>query len=222
MKKLGLSTFDYKLDYTVFDSIDTEEKAYWLGFMYADGWVTSNRPAIGLGLKEEDSYHLEKFVRFFKLRKVKITHTLTKLNGKSYPQCKWSLQNSHVYNRLIELGCIPNKSLMLKFPDKSIFKEESLVYFFIRGYTDGDGCLWFNKSNKINLEIIGTKEFLEGIMIYFPNKFSFGHKDKRHLSSNTYKLISCGNNAIEVVTKLYKNSNIHLERKYLRYKIAVS
>lgn len=59
-------------------------------------------------------------------------------------------------------------------------------------------------------------------MIYFPNKFSFGHKDKRHLSSNTYKLISCGNNAIEVVTKLYKNSNIHLERKYLRYKIAVS
>lgn len=38
MKKYNLSTLDYKLNYNKFDKIDTEEKAYWLGFLFADGY----------------------------------------------------------------------------------------------------------------------------------------------------------------------------------------
>ena len=71
MKRLGVSTFDYKLDITVFDSIDTEEKAYWLGFMFADGYVSKNN-AMSLTLKESDRSHIERFARFFNIRNIHI------------------------------------------------------------------------------------------------------------------------------------------------------
>ena len=47
-----------------FETIDTEEKAYWLGFLYADGSVSSNEDKIELGLAEQDMHHIEKFRDF--------------------------------------------------------------------------------------------------------------------------------------------------------------
>lgn len=41
-----------------FKKIDTEEKAYWLGFLYADGCVGSKEAKIELGLAEKDFNHL--------------------------------------------------------------------------------------------------------------------------------------------------------------------
>lgn len=221
MKKLGVSTFDYKLDITVFDSIDTEEKAYWLGFMFADGYV-SKRYTVSLTLKESDRSHVERFARFFNIRKIHIGKGTAKLNNKEYKYCRWSIQNKHLHDTLCSLGCVQNKSLILKFPKKEIFKDQKLIYDFIRGYVDGDGCLWLNKQDTLILEIMGTTEFLKELQSYFPNKFTFGHKDKRRPNSNTYRLIACSQNAKDVTNKLYKNATIYLERKYLKYKIGVS
>ena len=47
-----------------FEKIDTEEKAYWLGFLYADGSVGSKDDRIELGLAEKDFHHIEKFRDF--------------------------------------------------------------------------------------------------------------------------------------------------------------
>ena len=49
------------LNENYFESIDTEHKAYWLGFMLADGCVNKSRDRIELSLKEEDYDHLVKF-----------------------------------------------------------------------------------------------------------------------------------------------------------------
>lgn len=43
---------------TYFENIDTEEKAYWLGFLYADGYVNANEDKIELCLAEKDFHHL--------------------------------------------------------------------------------------------------------------------------------------------------------------------
>ena len=52
------------IDETLFDSIDNEEKAYWLGFMYADGYISSKNNQIGLQLAIKDIEHLQKFNNF--------------------------------------------------------------------------------------------------------------------------------------------------------------
>lgn len=84
--------------------------------------------------------------------------------------------------QLINLGCVPNKSLILKFPSLNIFQEKKLVYAFIRGYVDGDGCLTFSKNGKLNLSIVGTYDFLLGITNIFPNMFGkiYLLKNKKH------------------------------------------
>ena len=127
---------------------------------------------------------------------------------------------AHFHNRLIELGCTPQKSLTLKFPNKNIFAEESLVRHFIRGYVDGDGCLSYTKTGRLVVEIIGTKEFLEEIISLYPSYFKRTfHKDKRRPSSNTYFITCSCNNADKFASILYDKSSIYLDRKYERFAV---
>lgn len=206
-----------KFDNTVFDSIDTEEKAYWLGFLYADGNIHSTMNIVALNLKDSDYNHLEKFKLFLKASN-NVIKTTIKVNNKEYSICKFSVCDKHFKNTLINLGCFPKKSLVLRFPILSIFKEYNLVYHFIRGYVDGDGCLTFSKNGRLNLSILGTKEFLEGICNIFPNMFASIRKIKR-LQTNVYTIFNCGKNADEVTYKLYHNSTIYLDRKYDRFAV---
>ena len=56
-----------KFDETVFDEIDSEEKAYWLGFLFADGYISDLKEKskhnyhFELSLKGSDINHLNKF-----------------------------------------------------------------------------------------------------------------------------------------------------------------
>lgn len=65
------------------------------------------------------------------------------------------------------------------------------------------------------MNILGTKEFLEGIMNIFPEKFTI-NKIKR-LESNVWALRNCGENADFVCQKLYGKAEIYLQRKYERF-----
>lgn len=205
---------ELKFDNTVFDSIDTEEKAYWLGFLYADGSVSSNTNTVELSLKGEDFNHLVKFKNFLK-SSAEVKLSTIKLKEKSFLRCRFLVTDKHFHNRLIQLGCIPRKSLVLKFPNEEIFSSISLVYAFIRGYLDGDGSISFTHTGRLRLEILGTAEFLNIISQYLPQFGKHLIKDRRH-KSNTYSIVCSANKADEVVTLLYKDTNIYLERKYNR------
>ena len=208
-----------KFDNTVFDKLDTEEKAYWLGFLYADGYVSKTSNNVELSLKGDDVNHLEKYNKFLN-NKAPIKLGKTKVNNKEYVRCRCSVTDKHYHDRLIELGCIPKKSLILKFPDKKMFDNEELIRHFIRGYVDGDGCLTYTKTGRLVIEIIGTKEFLSGILSLYPNYFKkCFHKDKRNLTSNTYFIACSCNNADLFASYLYDNSNIYLDRKYNRFAV---
>ena len=129
-----------KFDEHVFDSIDTEEKAYWLGFIWADGCIASRDYNFEMALAEKDKEHLEKFNLFVK-HKRSITKKICKINGKECIAYRSSFNSKHFWNTLNNYGCTPKKSLTLKFPKLEIFKEPQFVYDFIRGYFDGDGCI---------------------------------------------------------------------------------
>lgn len=222
LRKLNVSTPNYhnslKFDDTVFDSIDTEEKAYWLGFLYADGNVSSTINNVELSLSTKDIEHLEKYRKFLKNEsKVKIGKVIC--CGKEFKRCRLAVTSKHFKEQLIKVGCVPNKSLVLEFP-KNIFNNDTLKYHFIRGYVDGDGSITFTQTGKLRLDIIGTKEFLLGIKEVFSG-FSELKQDKRW-KHNTYYINCFSDNANKILTKLYKNSTIYLQRKYDRIAVLSS
>lgn len=198
----------------IFDNIDTEEKAYWLGFLYADGYISYNSNHFELSLQLNDLSHLEKFKNFLSWTKKIATDTY---------RCRCCLANKHLHKTLNDLGCTPRKSLTLQFPTENQVPRE-LIRHFMRGYFDGDGCIRFiNKNYKLNLpytifEVLGTKEFLDKFNELLPISTISRKKDKRHLN-NTVQLNFCGEKAIKNFDFLYENSTIYLERKYNKYLI---
>ena len=150
--ELGKFCREYQINEDFFDNIDTEEKAYILGFFYADGTNCElNGSLIGISFTqlEQDIDILEKIksameadYNFYKC----IQPTNDKI------KYKFSINSQKLSKRLSELGAPPKKSLILKFPDKNIFKSEDLIRHFIRGYFDGDGCIWDGKPKRIEVK----------------------------------------------------------------------
>ena len=64
-RRLGLKKYPYNCNYRFFETIDTEEKAYWLGFIASDGWISINKNTnsgtVGIELQVSDIDHLKKF-----------------------------------------------------------------------------------------------------------------------------------------------------------------
>lgn len=221
LRKLGINLPNYhnelKFDNTVFDTIDTEEKAYWLGFLYADGYIQPNGNIVELALKGEDRDHLEKFRQFLH-NKNEVKMGKARCEGKEFSRCRLSMCDKHFHDALISKGCIPNKSLILTFPNKSIFASEDLIVHFIRGYIDGDGTVTYGSTGYAIYEIIGTYEFLEGIKQQFPRMFTQTHyKNKRRPNSNTYFIGLAAKKSAKFGELLYSNATVYLQRKYNKF-----
>lgn len=198
----------------LFQSISTEEDAYWLGFLYADGCITDNGH-VYLSLKSTDKIHLEKFSKYINCRnEVKIYRA--KCGNKIYEKCSIQFASQHLKSNFIRLGIIPRKSLILTFPTFEQVPEHLMIYF-IRGYFDGDGHIKNNK-NTIAFELLGTYEFLEGLVCFLKlEKCEYLiRKDKRHFN-NTYRLILKTQKSLELFHNIYDKATIYLDRKYEKF-----
>ena len=213
-----------KFDEHIFDNIDTEEKAYWLGFIYADGNISSitentKRYEFELSLKGSDINHLQKFNKFMKYKGNNVKVSKVKVGGKEYDRCRWQVGNKHMWEVLNNYGCTPRKSLTLKFPDFSIFKDKTLIRHFIRGYFDGDGSLSRHISAhtvSLNCSVIGTPEFI-GTIENLIKLDTEQKKDKRWTGNTVYLYFHHCEDMTKFINYLYKNSTIYLDRKYKLY-----
>lgn len=218
----------YILNEHVFDKIDTEEKAYWLGFLYADGWIAKSNNIVGLSLSIKDIDHLIKFKSFLNWTgeiKVYETHQFgTKdphnKNGETLYVGEINIGSNILHNSLEKLGCVPNKSLILTFPSEDVVPS-NLIRHFVRGYFDGDGTLGLYKHSKKNpnleesLMFVGTKPFLEGIQSILGVGYIM---QKRNCNEATYRLSYSTSKANKAAEIMYNDSKIYLDRKYNIYK----
>ena len=201
-------------NYQIFKQIDTEEKAYWLGFLFADGAVSSKSNNVELSLKSSDFNHLIKYKKFLNSsNKIYIDKV----------RCRMNTTNKNFKDDLINLGCTPNKSLTLKFPEAL---PQKLIPHFIRGYFDGDGCITRTRKdidwNTCSITC-GSLMFVERILEILINE-SLITKQKIHLvkNTNTKMLVLCNQNFINFMNYLYKDCNIFLDRKYERYNNSIA
>lgn len=221
IKDLGFQVTDRaripQFDETIFDSIDTEEKAYWLGFIFADGYIQSKEVIqfkwiFRIGLAIVDTYHLEKFNSFMKCKTNKVFISKYHQNGIEKERCVWTCANKHLWTTLNNLGCIPNKSLVLKFPK---IKQE-LIRHFVRGYFDGDGSLGcYGQYLQPSCSLIGTKDMLDNIskqLSFIP--YIYHHKCHKE---ETLTMSLSSQKAIDFINYIYKDATIYLDRKYNKY-----
>ncbi|MCM3240719.1 hypothetical protein M3685_12635 [Heyndrickxia oleronia] len=198
----------YTYNENIFKIIDSEEKAYWLGFLYADGSVTSgDRYVLEVTLQKGDKRHLEKLKTFLNTD-VPIKNKTIHLNNKTYLANVIHIYNKKIVSDLIDLGCTPKKSLTINFPDETIVPKE-LQHHFIRGYIDGDGSIT-NKYRSCMIEILGTKEFLSELI----KRWNLPIKTFRTHGKAYGYLINKKEYTIPFLTKVYANATIYLDRKY--------
>lgn len=204
-----------RLNENCFDNMNTEEQFYWLGFMYADGNISKegNRVEMRLSLKDKD--HLEKFRKFLQLTtEIRVGET----NGVKF--CHLSVRNKHLWNTLNRLGCTPQKSLTLIFPNLKLFKNTANILHFIRGYVDGDGCLTIFKDGdklRTRLTMVGTESFLNSINYLFSNKGYIRNKSTKNYTNQAFELKFSDIPSRILARYLYENATIYLDRKYEKF-----
>lgn len=211
----------YSLNENIFKTIDSEEKAYWLGFLYADGYVSEK--GIELTLKKSDECHIKKFQQFLETN-IPIKDKVCELNGKYFMSVRLSVSCKSLADDLTKLGCFQAKSLTLKFPTEEQVPKE-LIHHFMRGYFDGDGTIYTAKpaignGSKLQrgVEILGTKEFLDN---YMKSLYDIGvTKTKYRTHGQAFGSRHGGNNQVQLIYDfLYKNATIYLDRKYTKFKL---
>lgn len=139
-------TRKYNYDETFFEKIDTEEKAYWLGFIAADGSIISNETILEIGLAKKDEQHLEKFIKSIKGSKEMIKQKKQNAGkGKLYDAVRVSVCSAKMCKDLKKQNITPNKSLTLGFLNHI---DKNLIKHYLRGYFDGDGSISTNGKNR--------------------------------------------------------------------------
>lgn len=195
----------------------SKNMAYILGFWFADGNIckSSGGYYFDITVKQEDKYLLEEFLKEFASEH--------KIYDKSKEGCCHILFScKEFYNDIIALGGKERKSLTLTFPD---VPEEYLSHF-IRGYFDGDGCIY---KSRYAAYLISTKEFCEKLKEILlkegitPSSIKQKHPENG-IDNNCYTLnIFHKDEFIKFAKYLYKDvdsSCIVMSRKDMRKRLA--
>jgi len=203
----------------------TDEMAYVLGFLYADGCIidaVSSRTQY-IQFDSKDKEILEKIRRIMEsehLLGVRPPHSVIHRNGTYISAESFTLRigSRRMFNDLIRFGIVPNKSKIIEFP--SALPDKYLGQF-IRGYFDGDGSVVFNKKRWIRVVFTsGSKNFLEQLSSNLSKVLGIRKRLVR-LSHRSYQLYYFTQEGLKILRFIYKDAeknNLYLDRKYRFYK----
>lgn len=216
----------YTLNENYFDKIDTEEKSYFLGLLYADGYNHEKNSCISLQLQDRDKKILEKFnIEINSNRPLSIIRNSVK-NPMWKDAYKLTINSKHMSQRLSEIGCFQAKSLTLKFPSHDIIPD-NLINHFLRGYMDGDGCIYYKlkigkrngKCFRTKISLVSTNDFCQSTKLIIEQKLSINcHVQNKSKNNITKDFVITGDrNSVIFLNWIYKDSTTYLNRKHKSY-----
>jgi hypothetical protein len=233
-KHIILMGYKYNINTDYFKKIDTEYKAYILGFIYADGSVyqpPGNRQLnFRIGVQERDSYILDQLSLSAAGGHKHIVKTPSSIKKGYQPQVCVNISSNELCQDLINLGCSIRKSKEgMKFPKL----PSEMISHFIRGFLDGDGSIILKKQSykykrktnhnisnphqdrfKLILAFSSTdKEFLLEIAKYLQIKKPY-ITEKIRTIMNYILWIEVKSDVQRAIVYLYDDCNYFLQRKY--------
>jgi len=214
--KLKPVKYNFNEDY--FEKIDTEDKAYFLGFIVADGCIDGNSNAISIIQKETDVlYDFKKYIEFEGVIYTRSDKTASSIKISSH-KTKMDLEN---------LGIHSNKTMDVKYPKI----PNHLENHFIRGVFDGDGCISLRTDNRdgsqrgqVNI-CSGSKDFINEYYDKLVKYANLSGKNKvRCPKGSNYYVVDWGGllDVEKIYEFLYKDANVYLERKKKTFDKVVS
>lgn len=213
----------YKTNLDYFNVIDTERKAYFLGFIYADGCITSPKSGrsskvFSIKLQKQDSYILQELANDISPERSPIERKeLCSFTKKESDMVFYRVNSDEIYNALFKIGVRERKSKgNLIWPSLPL----DLYRHFIRGFLDGDG--WISLRLERNTACVGfcstDNSFLLKIAGLFDFKWCNCVKNKNKKFLPCYSLSTeSRKNVLFLKDYLYKDSSIYLIRKFNKF-----
>jgi hypothetical protein len=206
----GKNIRKYKLNESYFHTIDTEDKAYWLGFIATDGNINKVSNTLYISLQERDRMHLLKLLKCLGSNYNVVDHTNT--NGSK--QSRVAITSYDMKCDLVRHGIMPNKSLTITPP---IFYDVSLEKAFWRGCVDGDGTIFRRNKNDNRKEwaisLLGTYAMVDAFSQFVTKGTGLRPRNIMQ-DSKIYRVSYQGSfGPITVIKYLYGSAKIFLDRK---------
>lgn len=208
----------HKFNEDYFETIDSQDKAYWLGFIAADGCVYCDKIhhnyRLQINLKGSDIEHLNKFQKAIGSN-YKITE---KEVGKAHsPVCQLKINSTKMCMDLMKLNIIERKSIIFEPPEI----PENLINHFIRGYWDGDGWIKEGKgTNRFNVGFVAGINMMDYLKESMPVKLSLY---KLKYNNNVLSYESTKHETICAMYEyLYSNALTFLNRKREKFENIMS
>ncbi len=202
----------YGLNHNYFDIIDTEDKAYFLGLLYADGSNSTKYGICAISLIDEDSDILLKLAQHLQTEKP-LSKPKRKKESHRQQSCL-TITSRKISDSLNKLGCVPAKSLILKFPTEEQVPTHLLTHW-LRGMWDGDGSYYITKRNLAGCNITSTKNICEGIQKLIKESLNIETTIHKRKNSCIHYITLCSVAKVKkFIEWIYQDSTIYLQRKY--------
>jgi hypothetical protein len=205
-----LAARKYSCDHGFFSSINSEEKAYWLGFIAADGNIHDN--CLGVFLSAVDRDHLVLLAA-----SLHSSHPVVDYTQEGYAYSRFRIFSTELTEDLKSLGIAPRKTFTLQWPALSA----AMLRHYARGYVDGDGCFSINSKSRNNanvyFSVTSNKPFLLDMQAYLMEHCALRQTElyQRHKDSPIYSMRYTGKLQIRrIVDFLYCEATFYLPRKY--------
>ena len=212
----------YKVNENFFKCINTEEKAYILGFICADGHIEKDRLNITVSIKDRDILEKTRYAMHSNhpIKEVQRTNSYKKTNRENLILSELMIGSVELVKPLFNMGLTTNKTYTLN-GDILKYIPKYLIRDFLRGYFDGDGNVFFGRryssGYKYNVNICGNEDFLlKSFQVYFPSNNKL-YKDLYSRQCYVWK-ISQKDKVRDFMYYLYYNSSIFLQRKYNEFR----
>jgi len=208
----------YKLDENYFEKIDSCKKAYFLGFLWADGHNNLKNNCVSIGLTSKDVHILERFKKWLKSERP-IKTAERESFGKKRLRSVLVISNKKISKDLLKLGMVQDKTRFPKWPtiNKKFEKD------FIRGFFDGDGCWYITKKPKKfygSVSFGGNLRFLRKVSRVINKYVDINFSSKFMPKSSIYGIVEARRRGemIKFGNWLYSNKqDAYLDRKYQKY-----
>ena len=201
-----------------FETVDNEEKAYFLGLLIADGNVfkdnTGRQASISITLDLEDEYMLLKF------KEVLNANTNIGYDGRGCGQI--AIRSDLMAMDLKKYGVVPRKSLTTYLPQI----DDKYMNHLIRGILDGDGSIQAEQTQINNrfahyIGFCGNKQLMIDISNYcsklnlntIPKVYTYQDKNLSDIK------IQAKEDMYILGEWLYKDATIFLQRKKDKYEL---